>query len=148
MLGPGDRVPSFKGQALMPNGEFGDIEFSRYRGRWMALFFWPMDFTFVCPTEIIAFQNQLAEFEKRNVAVVGCSVDSQFSHWKWLNTDKKEGGIKGVTYPLVSDQTKTIARSYDVLAGHYDYTEDEQVVFVGTPIAPAGVHASSYRRSI
>ena len=96
-------------------------------------------FTFVCPTEIVAFQNRIAEFEKRNTAVVGCSVDSQFSHWKWLNTDRKDGGIKGVTFPLVVDQSKTIAQAYDVLAGHYDCSEDEELVFVGTPMAYRGL---------
>jgi peroxiredoxin 2/4 len=122
-------------------GEIVDnFSLDQYVGKkYVVLFFYPADFTFVCPTEILAFQNKLAEFEKRNVAVVGCSVDSQFSHWKWLNTDKKEGGIKGVTYPLVVDQSKTIAKAYDVLAGDFDRTEDGEFVFVGTPMAFRGL---------
>lgn len=137
----GKKAPVFRAPAVVNGGEFVDnFSLEQYVGKkYVVFFFYPADFTFVCPTEIIAFQNHLAEFEKRNVAVVGCSVDSQFSHWKWLNTDRKEGGIKGVTYPLVVDQSKTIAKAYDVLAGHYDYTEDEQVIFVGTPMAYRGL---------
>ena len=80
---------------------------SSWARSYVVFFFYPADFTFVCPTELFAFQHKLAEFEKRDVALVGCSVDSQFSHWKWLNTEKKDGGIKGVTYPLVVDQAKS-----------------------------------------
>jgi peroxiredoxin (alkyl hydroperoxide reductase subunit C) len=105
----------------------------------VVFFFYPADFTFVCPTEILAFQNKLAEFEKRNVAVVGCSTDSEFSHWKWLQTDKKDGGIKGVKYPLVSDLAKTIAENYDVLAGTYDYNDEGQAIFKGDPQAYRGL---------
>ena len=97
-----------------------------------------MDFTFVCPTELLAFQAKLEEFEKRNVAVVGCSVDSKFSHWAWLNTDKNDGGIKGVKYPLVADLSKTIAENFGVLAGEYDFTEEGEATFVGAPVAYRG----------
>ena len=102
-------------------------------------YFYPLDFTFVCPTEIIAFQDKMEEFEKRNVAVVGCSVDSQFSHWAWLNTERKDGGIKGVKYPLVSDLSKTISENFDVLAGSYDYNEDGEGEFNGEPVAFRGL---------
>jgi peroxiredoxin (alkyl hydroperoxide reductase subunit C) len=105
----------------------------------VILFFYPADFTFVCPTELLSFQESLAEFEKRNCALVGCSVDSEFSHWKWLQTDKKEGGIKTVTYPLVADLAKTIAENYDVLAGAYEYDENGQAVFIGTPQSYRGL---------
>jgi peroxiredoxin 2/4 len=137
----GKKAPTFRAPAVINGGEMVEnFSLEQYLGKkYVVLFFYPADFTFVCPTEIIAFQNKLAEFEKRNVAVVGCSVDSQFSHWKWLNTEKKDGGIKGVTYPLVVDQSKTIAQAYDVLAGHYEYTEDEEVVFIGTPMAYRGL---------
>jgi peroxiredoxin (alkyl hydroperoxide reductase subunit C) len=81
----------------------------------VILFFYPLDFTFVCPTELHAFQSKLADFEKRDVQVVGCSTDSHFSHHAWLTTAKAKGGIEGVTYPLVADFTKEIAASYDVL---------------------------------
>jgi peroxiredoxin (alkyl hydroperoxide reductase subunit C) len=90
-----------------------------------------LDFTFVCPTEIIAFQERIADFESRNVQVVGCSIDSKFAHWAWLNTPKNKGGIEGVKYPLVADVNKTIATNYGVLAGKYTYTDDEQLEWVG-----------------
>jgi peroxiredoxin (alkyl hydroperoxide reductase subunit C) len=97
-----------------------------------------LDFTFVCPTELLAFQEKLADFEKRGVKVVGCSVDSKFSHWAWLNTEKKKGGIQGVTYPLVSDLSKTIAENYGVLAGEYDFNDDGEAIFNGAPVALRG----------
>jgi peroxiredoxin 2/4 len=137
----GKKAPSFRAPAVVNGGEIVEnFSLDQYVGKkYVVFFFYPADFTFVCPTELIAFQAKLAEFEKRNVAVVGCSVDSQFSHWKWLTTDKKQGGIRGVTYPLVVDQSKTISTAYDVLAGHYDCTEDEEMVFVGTPMAYRGL---------
>ncbi len=99
-----------------------------------------LTFTFVCPTEILAFQKKLHEFEKRDVAVVGCSVDSKHTHWAWLNTDVKNGGIKGVQYPLVADLSKTIAENFDVLAGEYDYDEDtDQTIFDGEAVAYRGL---------
>jgi len=102
-------------------------------------FFYPADFTFVCPTEIIAFQDKMSAFEERNVAVVGCSVDSAFSHWKWLQTDPKEGGIKGVNYPMVADLSKTISENFDVLAGNYDMNDEGESVFHGIPQAYRGL---------
>jgi peroxiredoxin (alkyl hydroperoxide reductase subunit C) len=87
---------------------------------------------------LLAFQEKLGEFEKRGVKVVGCSVDSKFSHWAWLNTEKNDGGIKGVKYPLVSDLSKTIAENYGVLAGEYDFNEEGQAVFNGAPVAYRG----------
>ena len=84
------------------------------------LFFYPKDFTFVCPTEIIAFQEAMPEFEARDTAVIGCSTDGEHSHWAWVNTPRNQGGIEGVTYPLVADTNKTIASAYDVLTGEYD----------------------------
>jgi peroxiredoxin (alkyl hydroperoxide reductase subunit C) len=95
----------------------------------VVFFFYPLDFTFVCPTEIIAFQKRIADFEARNVAVVGCSIDSKFSHWAWLNTSVEKGGIQGVKFPLVADVNKTIAANFGVLAGYYDYDENMQLVF-------------------
>jgi peroxiredoxin (alkyl hydroperoxide reductase subunit C) len=137
----GKKAPVFRAPAVVNGYEIVEnFSLEQFVGkRYVVFFFYPADFTFVCPTEILAFQNKLAEFEKRNVAVVGCSVDSQFSHWKWLQTDKREGGIKSVTFPLVVDQSKTIAQAYDVLAGHYETTEDEELVFVGTPMAYRGL---------
>jgi peroxiredoxin (alkyl hydroperoxide reductase subunit C) len=137
----GKKAPLFRAPAVLNGGEIvEDFTLEQYIGKqYVVLFFYPADFTFVCPTELLAFQSKLKEFEQRNVVVVGCSVDSQFSHWKWLQTEKTDGGIKGVTYPLVVDQSKTIATAYDVLAGHYDQSEDRELVFVGTPMAYRGL---------
>ena len=137
----GKKAPSFKTAAVVNGGEVvNDFSLDQYIGKkYVILYFYPADFTFVCPTEIIAFQDKLSEFEKRNTAVVGVSVDSEFSHWKWLQTEKKDGGIKGVTYPLVADLSKTISENYDVLAGSYEYDDDGNVSFEGTPQAYRGL---------
>lgn len=137
----GKKAPAFKAKAVINGGEIvADFSLEQYIGKkYVLFFFYPLDFTFVCPTEIVAFQDQLAEFEKKNVAVVGCSVDSEFSHWKWLQTDLKDGGIKGVKFPLVADLSKTISENYDVLAGYYDYNEDGQSTFTGAPVAYRGL---------
>jgi peroxiredoxin (alkyl hydroperoxide reductase subunit C) len=137
----GSKAPVFKAPAVINGGEMVDsFSLEQYLGKkYVVFFFYPADFTFVCPTEILAFQKRQPDFDKRNVAVVGCSVDSQFSHWKWLNTDVKDGGIKGVKYPLVVDQTKTIAKAYDVLAGRYQMGPDGDMSFVGTPMAYRGL---------
>ncbi len=129
----GKKSPSFSAKAVINGGEIIDnFSLDQYLGKKYVLFyFYPADFTFVCPTEIIAFQKKIEEFEKRNVAVVGCSTDSEYSHWKWLQTEKKDGGIKGVNYPLVADHSKTISENFDVLAGTYDYNEAGQATFSG-----------------
>ena len=127
----GKKAPLFKATAVVNGGEFEeDFSLEQYIGKKEVIFFfYPLDFTFVCPTEILAFQEKLAEFEKRNVAVVGCSVDSHFSHWAWLNTPKDKGGIEGVTYPLVADLSKTIAVNYGVLAGEWEFNEEGEMGF-------------------
>src|SRR5512137_2610292 len=137
----GKKAPLFEADAVVNGGEFVEkFSLEQYIGKkHVVFFFYPLDFTFVCPTEILAFQDKLAEFEKRNVAVVGCSVDSKYSHWAWLNTEQKNGGIKGVTFPLVSDLSKTIAENYDVLAGEYEYNEDGEMEFVGEAQAYRGL---------
>ncbi|RLD89919.1 MAG: peroxiredoxin [Bacteroidetes bacterium] len=137
----GKKAPLFEANAVVNGGEFVEkFSLEQYIGKkHVVFFFYPLDFTFVCPTEIIAFQDKMDEFEKRNVAVVGCSVDSNFSHWAWLNTPKDQGGIQGVKYPLVSDLSKTIAENYDVLAGEYDYDEDGNATFIGEPVAYRGL---------
>ena len=137
----GKKAPSFKAKAVINGGEIVEnFSLDQYLGKKYVLFyFYPADFTFVCPTEILAFQKKMDEFEKRGVAVVGCSTDSEYSHWKWLQTERNEGGIKGVQYPLVADLAKTIAENYDVLAGSYDYTEDGQATFTGSPKAYRGL---------
>ena len=137
----GKKAPHFVADAVVNGGEFVEnFSLDQFVGKKHVLFFfYPLDFTFVCPTEILAFQEKLGEFEKRNVAVVGCSVDSKFSHWAWLNTEKKNGGIKSVKFPLVSVLTKTISANYDVLAGEYLYTEDGTMEFEGGPVAFRGL---------
>ena len=112
----GRQAPHFKAEAVTKT-EFGEIQLADYKDKKnVVLFFYPLDFTFVCPTELHAFQEKLAEFHKRDTEVLGCSVDSKFSHFAWLNTPKAKGGIEGVSYPLLSDLNKTIARDYDVLS--------------------------------
>ena len=107
-------APDFSATALV-NGQFVEnFTLSQFQGKKVVLFFYPFDFTFVCPTEILAFSDAQAEFKERNTVVIGVSVDSQFSHAAWANTERKEGGIKGVTFPLVSDINKTIATDYGV----------------------------------
>jgi len=137
----GKKAPKFESVAVINGGEIVEkFSLEQYLGKkHVVFFFYPMDFTFVCPTEIIAFQDKIAEFEKRNVAVVGCSVDSQFSHWAWLNTELKNGGIKGVKFPLVSDFSKTISANYDVLYGDWDYNDDNEMIFKGAPVALRGL---------
>jgi alkyl hydroperoxide reductase subunit AhpC len=114
-------APAFSATALLPNGTFKKVSLSDYRGRYVLLFFYPLDFTFVCPTEIIAFSEAAVEFEKLSVQILGVSVDSEFTHLAWVNTPRKEGGLGSIAYPLLSDLNRTIAGNYGVLledAGH------------------------------
>lgn len=111
----GKQAPDFSATAVIDGDIKENVKLSDFRGKYVLLYFYPLDFTFVCPTELHAFQEKLDEFRGKNCEVIGCSVDSQFSHLAWLNTPKSEGGIEGVKYPLVSDINKTIARDYDVL---------------------------------
>jgi peroxiredoxin (alkyl hydroperoxide reductase subunit C) len=138
----GKKAPLFEADAVINGDEFVEkFSLDQYIGKkYVVFFFYPLDFTFVCPTELLAFQDKLEEFEKRNVAVIGCSIDSKYSHWAWLNTEKEKGGIKGVTYPLVSDLSKTIAQNFDVLAGEYEYnSEDDEIDFKGDAVAYRGL---------
>ena len=111
----GRKAPEFKAKAVIKDKIFEDFCLSDFIGKYVIFFFYPLDFTFVCPTELHAFQAKLKEFEKRNTQVIGCSVDSCFSHLAWLSTPKSKGGIEGVSYPIVSDLNKSIARSFHVL---------------------------------
>jgi peroxiredoxin 2/4 len=137
----GKKAPSFYAPTVINGGEMVDsFTLDQYLGqKYVVFFFYPADFTFVCPTEILAFQKKMAEFEKRNVVVVGCSTDSQFSHWKWLNTPVKQGGIEGVKYPLVADQSKMISANFDVLAGEFVVDESGTMQYDGTPMAYRGL---------
>jgi peroxiredoxin (alkyl hydroperoxide reductase subunit C) len=107
-------APNFGADAY-DNGDFTHVSLADFKGKKVVLFFYPLDFTFVCPTEILAFTDALQEFKKRNTVVLGCSVDSKFTHQAWAQLPREEGGIKGVNFPLISDLNKTIAGDYGVL---------------------------------
>ncbi|XP_040173357.1 peroxiredoxin-2 [Anopheles arabiensis] len=107
-------APSFQGTAVV-NSDFREIKLADYRGKYLVLFFYPLDFTFVCPTEIIAFSDRINEFRELNTEVVGVSVDSHFSHLAWINTPRKAGGLGKLEYPLLADLTKRISADYGVL---------------------------------
>lgn len=114
----GQKAPNFTTTAAI-NGEFKDLTLADFQGQYVVLFFYPLDFTFVCPTELMAFQARLKDFADRNTTVLGCSVDSQFTHAAWTNTPNSEGGIQGVQYPLLADVGGKIANQYGVLAGTF-----------------------------
>ncbi|MCB1180492.1 MAG: peroxiredoxin [Chlamydiia bacterium] len=121
----GKKAPDFNLKAVIDGKIKNNFSLSSLKGQYVVLFFYPLDFTFVCPTELHAFQEKLSQFEERRAQVVGCSVDSHFSHVAWLNTPRIKGGIEGVRYPLVSDLNKQMAKSYDVLK------EDEGIAYRG-----------------
>jgi len=108
------KAPTFKTTAVAGK-TFKEIQLEDYKGKWVVLFFYPLDFTFVCPTEITAFSDRYDEFKKLNCEVLGCSIDSQFSHLAWINTPRKEGGLGEIKYPLLADVSKKIAGDYGVL---------------------------------
>ncbi|OIO56687.1 MAG: peroxidase [Alphaproteobacteria bacterium CG_4_10_14_0_2_um_filter_63_37] len=112
------QAPEFTAKAVMPDNSINEsFKLADYKGKYVVLFFYPLDFTFVCPSEIIAFDHRLADFKSRGVEVIGVSIDSHFTHLAWKNTPVNNGGIGNVQYPLVADLTKNIARDYDVLIG-------------------------------
>ena len=137
----GRKAPVFSAKAVINGNEIiEDFSLNQYlEEKYVVFFFYPADFTFVCPTELIAFQSKIAEFESRNTVVIAASTDSVTSHWKWLQTPRNDGGIEGVKYPIVSDQDKIISMAYDVLAG--SYTEDTfgNLAFEGSPEAYRGL---------
>ncbi len=137
----GKKAPSFKAGAVVNGGQVTpDFSLDQYLGKNHVLFFfYPKDFTFVCPTELHAFQARLEEFKSRGCEVVACSTDTEESHWGWLQMEKKQGGIKGVTYPIVADVSKTISMNYGVLAGDYDYDENGHTIATGPMIAYRGL---------
>src|SRR5512137_1633697 len=108
-------APDFTADAVLPDNTFGQITLSSYKGKYVVLFFYPLDFTFVCPSEIIAFNRKIAAFKAKNCEVIGVSVDSKFTHFAWKNTPVDNGGIGNIRYPLVADLNKNIARSYGIL---------------------------------
>lgn len=121
----GKTAPDFKANAVKELDMLEDFSLSQFKGKYIVLFFYPLDFTFVCPTELLAFNERLEDFQKRGVELIAVSVDSQYSHYAWLNTPVAEGGIQGVRYPIVSDMTKEISKDYDVLK------EDDGVAYRG-----------------
>jgi peroxiredoxin 2/4 len=137
----GKKAPSFKAAAVIDGINVNqDFSLDQYLGKsYVLFFFYPKDFTFVCPTELHAFQARLEEFKKRGCEVVACSTDTAESHWGWLQMEKKQGGIKGVTYPIVADTTKTVSMNYGVLAGDYDYNELGETIATGPMIAYRGL---------
>ncbi|TNE53963.1 MAG: peroxiredoxin [Bacteroidetes bacterium] len=137
----GKKAPSFKAAAVVNGGEIVEnFSLDQYLGKnHVVLFFYPKDFTFVCPSELHAFQEKLAEFEARGVKLVACSTDTEESHWAWLQTPKNKGGIEGVKYPIIADTSKTISEAYGVLAGDYDYNMEGQLTASGPMIAYRGL---------
>jgi len=124
------QAPDFTAVAVMGDNSFKeDFSLSDYKGKYVVMFFYPLDFTFVCPSEIIAFDHRLKEFEDRGVQVIGISVDSHFTHLAWKNTPVNDGGIGNIQYPLVSDLSKEIAADYDVLIGNESVMDDDGEVY-------------------
>ncbi len=136
----GKKAPDFTSPAVLDGNRIvSDFSLSQFRNKKdVLLFFYPKDFTFVCPTEIISFQQALSAFQKRGVEVIGVSTDTEETHLAWLSTAKERGGIEGVTYPIVADTSKVIAYNYGVLGGDWDYTEEGDIYFKGLPIAYRG----------
>lgn len=137
----GKKAPHFTAGAVINGEEIVDnFSLQQYIGKKNVLFFfYPKDFTFVCPTEIHAFQEKLKEFEKRNTAVIGCSTDSEETHLAWLNTPKDNAGIEGVTFPIVADHSKVVAMNYGVLGGEYSFNNESRTwSFAGAPMAYRG----------
>ncbi len=136
------KAPEFTATAVMPDGSINEsFSLSDYSGKkYVVLFFYPLDFTFVCPTELIAFDHRIKEFESRGVQVIGCSIDSQFSHIAWRNTPVDKGGIGPVSYPLVADLTKKIAADYDVLINNITVEDEDgdQFHLLGGDVALRG----------
>ena len=137
----GKKAPLFKTKAVVNGGDIIDnFSLSDYIGKkTIVLFFYPKDFTFVCPTELFAFQEKLSDFESRNVELIACSTDSEQSHWGWLQVEKDKGGIKGITYPILADIDKTISMNYDVLFGDYEVDENDMLTSTGPMIAFRGL---------
>ncbi len=136
----GKKAPNFSASAVINGFEIVEnFTLEQFKGKYVILFFYPKDFTFVCPTELFAFQERLKDFEDRNVQLIACSTDTEQSHWGWLNMEKNNGGIKGVTYPIVADTNKTISSNYDVLAGEFGWDDNGEMIAEGELIAYRGL---------
>jgi peroxiredoxin (alkyl hydroperoxide reductase subunit C) len=136
----GKQAPDFSASAVVNGTEIvKDFTLSQFKGKHVVLFFYPKDFTFVCPSELHAFQASMDEFKSRNVEVIAVSTDTEQSHWGWLQMEKNHGGIKGVKYPIVADTNKTISSNYDVLAGEFYENENGELAAEGELIAYRGL---------
>lgn len=137
----GKKAPIFSATAVVNGNDLVEnFSLEQYLGKKpVVFFFYPKDFTFVCPSELHAFQSKLAEFEARGAKVVACSTDTPESHWGWLQVPKAKGGIQGVTYPIVADTTKTISEAFGVLAGEYEYDMEGNLIATGPMIAYRGL---------
>ncbi|MEN8794281.1 MAG: peroxiredoxin [Flavobacteriales bacterium] len=137
----GKKAPLFSAPALINGNDIAqDYSLEQFIGKnEVIFFFYPKDFTFVCPSELHAFQDKIAEFDKRGVKVVACSTDTEESHWGWAQVEKGHGGIKGIKYPIVADTNKTISDAYGVLVGEYTYDDDGQLTTTGPMIAYRGL---------
>ena len=133
----GKKAPLFSSKAIIDGEKIVEnFSLKQFIGKkTVVLFFYPKDFTFVCPTELFAFQEKLKDFKDRNVELIACSTDSEESHWGWLQVDKDNGGIKGITYPIIADIDKTISMNYDVLFGDYEVDENDNMFATGPMIA-------------
>ena len=132
----GKQAPSFTTTAVVDGLPVEGYSLEQFRdSKFVLLFFYPKDFTFVCPTELHAFQEKLADFHQRNVEVIGASTDTAESHWAWLQTPKNKGGIEGVKYPLIADANKTISSSYGVLNGEFEVNEEGRLTATSEMIA-------------
>ncbi|MDK3158025.1 peroxiredoxin [Kamptonema cortianum] len=138
MLKIGDKLPTFSGQAYLPDGNFKEIHSSDFHGRWLVVFFWPLDFTFVCPTEIKGFNNLFEDFKKLNAEILGVSTDSEFSHKAWVETDPKKGGLGPVKFPLYADTNRRVTESFGCLFA------DKGIAYRGTFIFDAESVLQSY----
>jgi peroxiredoxin (alkyl hydroperoxide reductase subunit C) len=136
----GKKAPDFTASAVI-NGEeiVENFTLSDYAGKYVVLLFYPKDFTFVCPTELHAFQARKEEFSSKGVELIAVSTDTEQSHWGWLQMNKDQGGIQGVTYPIVADTNKTISHNYDVLNGEWSYDDDGNLQATGEMIAYRGL---------
>lgn len=136
----GKMAPKFSANAVIDGGKIvNNFTLEQFKGKYVILFFYPKDFTFVCPTELFAFQEKLQEFKSRNVELIAVSTDTEQSHWGWLQMEKNHGGIKGVTYPIVADTNKTISMNYDVLAGDFDWNDEGEMIATGELVAYRGL---------
>lgn len=136
----GKPAPSFCSKALVNGEVVKEFSLDDYLGeKYVVFFFYPKDFSPLCPSELLGFQDALAEFESRDTVVVGCSTDTEYSHRAWHRLPREQGGIAGVTYPIVADTNKTIASAFDVLAGDYDLDDDGDLIVSGELVAYRGL---------